>query len=97
MLAKALLDGFSSMALAAGLGVGVLVAVVPLFLYQGGLTLLAGLLGDVLTNTVVNEMTAVGGLLLIGLGLTILEIKTIKVVNMLPALVVAVILAAIFL
>jgi len=97
LLAKALLDGFSSMALAAGLGVGVLLAVIPLFIYQGGLTLLAGLLGDVLTTPVVDEMTAVGGLLLIGLGLTILEIKTIKVVNMLPALVVAVILAVIFL
>jgi hypothetical protein len=85
------------MALAAGLGVGVLLAVIPLLIYQGGLTLLAGLLGNVLTAPVVNEMTAVGGLLLIGLGLTILEIKTIKVINMLPALVVAVILAAIFL
>jgi hypothetical protein len=97
LLAKSLLDGFSSMALAAGLGVGVLLAVIPLLIYQGGLTLLAGLLGNVLTAPVVNEMTAVGGLLLIGLGLTILEIKTIKVINMLPALVVAVILAAIFL
>jgi len=97
LLAKSLLDGFSSMALAAGLGVGVLLAVVPLLIYQGGLTLLAGLLGDVLTTPVVNEMTAVGGLLLIGLGLTILEIKTVKVVNMLPALVVAIILAGLFL
>ncbi|MFA4921887.1 MAG: DUF554 domain-containing protein [Candidatus Neomarinimicrobiota bacterium] len=97
LLAKSLLDGFSSMALAAGLGVGVLLAVVPLLIYQGGLTLLAGLLGDVLTTPIVNEMTAVGGLLLIGLGLTILEIKIVKVVNMLPSLVVAIILAGIFL
>jgi len=97
LLAKSLLDGFSSMILSAGLGVGVLLSVIPLFLYQGGLTLLASLLGDVLNPTVINEMTAVGGLLLIGLGLTILEIKTIKVVNMLPGLVVAIILAGIFL
>jgi hypothetical protein len=97
LLAKSLLDGFSSMALAAGLGVGVLLAVVPLLIYQGGLTLLAGLLGDILTTPIVNEMTAVGGLLLIGLGLTILEIKIVKVVNMLPSLVVAIILAGIFL
>ncbi|MFH1213094.1 MAG: DUF554 domain-containing protein [Candidatus Neomarinimicrobiota bacterium] len=96
LLAKSLLDGFSSMALAAGLGIGVLLAVIPLFIYQGGLTLLAGVLGDVLTTSIVDEMTAVGGLLLIGLGLTILEIKTIKVVNMLPGLVVAIILAIIF-
>ncbi|HPC36609.1 MAG TPA: DUF554 domain-containing protein [Candidatus Marinimicrobia bacterium] len=97
LLAKSLLDGFSSMILASGLGIGVLLSVIPLFIYQGGLTLLASLLGDVLNPTVINEMTAVGGLMLIGLGFNILEIKTIKVINMLPGLIVAIILAAIFL
>jgi len=97
LLAKAVLDGFSSLALAAGLGVGVLFAVVPLILFQGGLTLLARLLGEVLTVPVINEMTAVGGLLLIGLGLNILEIQTIRVINMLPALLVAIGLAILML
>jgi uncharacterized membrane protein YqgA involved in biofilm formation len=97
LLAKSLLDGFSSIALSAAMGVGVLFAVVPLLLYQGGLTLLAGLLKGFLTEPVINEMTAVGGILLIGLGLNILEIKQLKISNMLPALLVAVILAHIFL
>lgn len=95
LIAKAWLDGFSSLALAAALGSGVLVAVVPLVIYQGFLTLLARLLGSVLSLTVIDEMTAVGGILLIGLGINILEIKSIRVLNMLPALVYALILALI--
>ncbi len=97
LLAKSLLDGISSIALAAGLGIGVLFSVIPLFVYQGGLTLLAGWLQNVLNNPVVNELTAVGGLLLIGLGLDILEIKKMRILNMLPALVIAVLLAIVFL
>jgi len=97
LLAKALLDGFSAMALAAGLGAGVVFAAIPLLLYQGALTLFAGALGSVLTTPVVTEMSAVGGLLLIGLGIDILEIKVIRVSNFLPGLVVAVGLALIFL
>lgn len=95
LIAKAWLDGFSSLALAAALGSGVLVAVVPLVIYQGLLTLLARLLGSVLSLTVIDEMTAVGGILLIGLGINILEIKSIRVLNMLPALVYALILVLI--
>ncbi len=97
LLAKSLLDGFSSIALSAGLGVGVIFSVIPLFIYQGGLTLLAGVLGSVLTEALINEMTAVGGLMLIGLGISILEIRSLKVINMLPSLLIAIILAAIFL
>lgn len=96
LIAKAWLDGFSAIALSAVLGVGVLFAVIPLVLYQGALTLLAGLLHAVLSNSVINEMTAVGGVLLIGLGLNILTIKPIKVVNMLPALLIALLLAFVF-
>ena len=96
-LAKSVLDGFSSIALSTTFGVGVLFSAVPLLIYQGGLTLGAGLLQDVLSDAIVNELTAVGGLVLIGLGLNILDIKEIKILNMLPALVIAVILAAIFL
>jgi len=96
LIAKAWLDGFSAIALSAVLGIGVLFAVIPLVLYQGALTLLAGLLHAVLSNRVINEMTAVGGVLLIGLGLNILTIKPIKVVNMLPALLIALLLAFVF-
>ena len=97
LVAKSVLDGFASTALAASMGIGVLFSVVPLLLYQGGLTLFAGSLQSVLSNVVVNEVTAAGGLILIGLGITILEIKQLKVLNLLPALVFAGVLAGIFL
>jgi len=97
LLSKSMLDGFSSIALSAGLGIGVIFSVIPLLIYQGGLTLFAGWLGEFFNEIVINEMSAVGGLILIGLGINILEIKKIKVVNMLPGLVIAVILAYIFL
>jgi hypothetical protein len=97
LLAKSVLDGFSSVALAASMGIGVMFAAIPLLIYQGGLTLLAASLRDVLADPVVAEMTAVGGLLLIGLGINILEIKKLKILNMLPALVVSVVLALVFL
>lgn len=97
LMAKSLLDGFSSLALAASLGVGVLFAAIPLLIYQGGLTLFAASLADYLTTPVVNELTAVGGLLLLGLGLNILGIKQLKIMNMIPALVFAVVLALLIL
>ena len=97
LLAKSVLDGISSIALAATLGIGVLFSVLPLLAYQGGLTLFASSLQDVLTNVVIGEVTAVGGILLLGLGITLLDIKQIKVLNMLPSLLIAGILAAFFL
>jgi len=97
LAAKSVLDGFASLALAASLGIGVLFSVIPLFVYQGGLTLLAGSLHAAMSDVVVNEVSAAGGLILIGLGITILEIKQLKVLNMLPALVFAGALAAVFL
>ncbi len=89
LFAKSVLDGFSSIALAASLGAGVLFSIIPLLIYQGGLTLLAGQLSGVLSPAVVAEVTAVGGLMLIGMGINILDIRRIQVLNMLPALVVA--------
>jgi uncharacterized protein len=97
LLAKSVLDGFSSIALSASMGIGVIFAAIPLLIYQGGLTLLASLLRDVFSDAVIAEMTAVGGLLLLGMGINILEIKKLKILNMLPALIIAVILSAIFL
>jgi uncharacterized membrane protein YqgA involved in biofilm formation len=97
LAAKSVLDGFASLALAASLGIGVLFSVIPLLIYQGGLTLLAGSLHAAMSEAVVNEVSAAGGLILIGLGITILEIKQLKVLNMLPALVFAGVLAAVFL
>ena len=97
LIAKSVMDGFSSIALASALGIGVLFSIFPLIIFQGGLTLLALFLGSFMPETVINEMSAVGGIMLIGLGISIMEIKKIKVINMLPALIVAIILAYILL
>lgn len=97
LIAKSVMDGFSSLALASALGIGVLFSIFPLILFQGGLTLLAWWLGNLMPTAVVNEMTAVGGLMLVGLGLSIMEIKKIKVINMLPSLIFAIVIAYIFL
>ncbi len=93
LLAKSVMDGFSSIALAAAMGIGVLFSAIPLLIYQGGLTLFAGYLQDYLTTPMINELSAVGGVILIGLGINVLEIKQIRVINMVPALLVAVLLA----
>jgi len=96
LFAKSALDGFSSIALASSMGIGVMFSAIPLLIYQGGLTLFASFLQHILTAQVVNELTSVGGLLLLGLGINLLEIKKIKVLNMLPALLYAAILAYFF-
>ncbi len=89
---KSLMDGISSIALASGLGIGVLFSIVPLFLYQGGITFFASIFGDFFPAVMITEMSAVGGILLIGMSINILDIKKINVMNMLPSLVVIIIL-----
>ncbi|MCM2325111.1 MAG: DUF554 domain-containing protein [Candidatus Woesearchaeota archaeon] len=90
---KSLLDGFASIAFSSALGIGVVFSVIPILLYQGGMTLLAVYLKDFLTSAVITEMTAAGGMLIFGIGLNILKIKVIKVGNLLPSVLVAVMLA----
>ncbi len=89
LMTKAVMDGFSAMLFAQALGAGVLFSVVPLLLYQGGITLLAAYIGEFLPPYVVNDLAATGGILLLGLGFSILDIKNIRVMNMLPAIAVA--------
>ncbi len=84
---KSLMDGISSIALASGLGIGVLFSAVPLLIFQGGITLLSMWLGDFFPAIIITELTATGGILLLGLGINILGIKKINVINMLPALI----------
>jgi uncharacterized membrane protein YqgA involved in biofilm formation len=93
LFAKSVLDGFASIALASTLGIGVMFSIIPLIIYQGALTLFASLFQNILSTPVIDEITAVGGLILIGLGINILEIKKLKVINMLPAIIIAGILA----
>lgn len=97
LLTKSLMDGISSVALAAVMGIGVLFSVVPLLIYQGGLTLLAALFGDIIPQVVIDEITGIGGVLIIALGISILELKKIKVLNMLPAILIEILLCYIFL
>lgn len=86
LLIKSLMDGFSSIALVAALGVGVIFSVIPLLFYQGGITLLAAWVGESLSELMIDELTATGGILLVGLGISILGIKKIKVLDLIPAL-----------
>lgn len=85
---KAMLDLFSSFAFGASLGWGVLLSTLTILVVQGGLSLGAGLLEDVLTADVIRELSAVGGLLIVGIGFGLLKVKQIAVANFLPALVV---------
>ena len=87
---KSVLDGFASLAFASSLGVGVLFSSLMILVYQGGISLLAAQLNAVVTQSMMNEMTATGGVILIGLALSsLLEIKKIRAGNFLPALVIA--------
>jgi uncharacterized membrane protein YqgA involved in biofilm formation len=92
LIAKSVLDGFSSIVLAATLGIGVLFSFIPLFIFQGGLTIFASSMQSFFTEIMIDELTATGGIILLGLGITMLEIKRIRVLNMLPSLVIVVIL-----
>lgn len=87
---KAMLDGFASLAFASSLGIGVAFSVLVILIYQGGLSLLAAQAQALLSPAMINEMSATGGVLILGLGIsTLLEIKAIRVGNFLPALVLA--------
>lgn len=91
---KSVLDGFAGMAFAASFGLGVTFSIVTIIALQGGLALLGGLLGNFMSTPMINEMTGVGGLLLIGLALVLLDVKKPRMANFLPALVIAPLLVA---
>jgi uncharacterized membrane protein YqgA involved in biofilm formation len=91
---KSVLDGFGALAFASTLGIGVLFSSVIVFLYQGAISLMAAQLSSVLSNAMIAEMTATGGVILFGLALSsLLEIKRIRVGNFLPALAIAPLIA----
>lgn len=87
LISKGVIDGVTSISFAAAMGIGAAFSVVPLLLYQGLLTLLAGWLGPLLSQPVVTEMSAVGGTLILAIGINMLGLgkEHIKVGNMLPA------------
>ena len=96
LYAKAALDGVASIALASTLGIGVLFSALSVALYQGGITLAAESAKSLLTDSVVVEMNAVGGLLIVAIGLDLIGVKRLPVGNMLPAVFVAVALVWLF-
>jgi uncharacterized membrane protein YqgA involved in biofilm formation len=86
---KSILDGFASLAFAASLGWGVALSAIPVGLWQGLLTVIAFAVGSVVSAPVISALTATGGVLLLGVGLRLLQIRPVAVGNMLPALMVA--------
>ncbi|UOF91745.1 DUF554 domain-containing protein [Fodinisporobacter ferrooxydans] len=86
---KSMLDGFTSVVFSSTMGIGVGLAAIPIFLYQGLIALIAHVFGQVLYNpAIVNVVTATGGLMILAIGINILDIKKIRVGNMLPSLVI---------
>jgi uncharacterized protein len=90
---KSIMDAFAGMALAAALGPGVIFSAIFVFIYQGALTLLARYFQNFLSEPVVNEMSATGGVMLLGIAINLLGLAKIKVGNFLPALVLAAVIA----
>ena len=90
LLAKSILDGVSALIFASSWGTGVILSVVPLTIYQGGIALLSGVLAPLLTDELIAEMSAVGSILILALSLNMLEVtkERIRVGNMLPAILV---------
>lgn len=93
---KSVMDGFAAMALSAATGIGVIFSAVTVLVVQGSLTLLGQYLADLTEPESLNQLSAVGGLLMLGLGLRLLGIKDIPVANYLPALVIVAIVMVFF-
>lgn len=93
---KSLLDGPVALAFASVFGVGVVFAALPMFAWQGGLTLAASAVGATVSDPMVAALTAVGGVLVVGIGLRLLELRQVRVANLLPALVIAPLVVALW-
>ncbi|MER2529539.1 MAG: DUF554 domain-containing protein [Candidatus Competibacter denitrificans] len=91
LLIKALLDGVASVALASSLGIGVMYSALPVLVVQGGITLLASQMAFLSEPAVLDAVNATGGLLILGIGINLLEIRRIHVGNLLPALLYAIV------
>ncbi len=86
---KAVMDGFASVAFGASLGWGVGLSAISILVYQGGITLFAGWLPGALNEAMITEMTATGGLIIIGIGIKLLDLKDLPLANFVPAIAVA--------
>lgn len=94
---KSILDGVTAVVFSSSLGIGVAFSALPVFIYQGSITLTAAYVKNFLTDSIIREMTATGGLLIFAIGINMLGIKVnIKVGNLLPAIFVAIFLTIAF-
>lgn len=91
LFAKSIIDGITAIIFSSTLGIGVALSAVSVFFYQGAITLSASYVKVILTEMAINNMTAVGSLLIIGLGFNMLGVTKIKVANLLPAIIIPVI------
>lgn len=98
LFVKSILDGVSSIVFASSMGIGVAFSALPVFLYQGSITLAAAYIKPLLTDAIIREMTATGGLLIFGIGVNLLTggKLQIKVGNLLPAIFVAILMVVVF-
>ena len=85
LFAKSLIDGIAAIVMASSLGIGVLLSGGLILVYEGGITLFANVLAPLLTDSVINEMTCVGSLLIVGLALNMLKLTDLKIMNYAPA------------
>ena len=85
---KSILDGFMAISFAAAMGIGTMFSIIFILIYQGGLTLLSGVLQPYVSELLINELSAVGGAIIIMIGVNLLGLKKIKTANYLPALVI---------
>ncbi|SFE16289.1 DUF554 domain-containing protein [Trichococcus pasteurii] len=85
LFAKALIDGIAAIVMASSLGVGVLLSAGLILVYEGGISLFANVLAPLLNDSVINEMTCVGSLLIVGLALNMLKLTDLKIMNYAPA------------
>ena len=92
LLTKGMIDGITNIAFSATLGFGVIFSSIPVFLYQGMFTIAAKWLAPLMTETAITEMTSVGGIMLMAVGINMMELKKLRPMNMLPGFAAAVIL-----
>ena len=92
LMVKSTLDGISSIAFASTYGIGVLFSIIPMLVFQGGITVLARQLQRFFTKTMIDQLSSVGGALIIGIGINLLNLGSINVENLLPALIITLLL-----
>ena len=93
LYAKSMLDGTTAVLFTASLGLGVAFSAIPVFIYQGAIALLATWIAPFLSELVIQELTATGGMLILGIGLNMLGLTKLRLGNMLPAVLIAALIA----